>query len=98
MAKTVKAREIPKDPNISGFLGIGEGKVTRAKMEAEVAVENAKRLTLVTQANLAAKGYDPAGEALAADSANSKTTMYIAIGVVLVLMAGLYFIIKAIKR
>jgi len=98
MQNNIKVRTAPNDPNISGFLGIGTGKVAAAKAAGEVAVEEAKRLTLITQANIASKGYDPAAEANAAAVASSNTTMYIAIGVVLILMVGLYFIVKARKK
>ena len=94
MKQVIKARTAPNDPNVSGFLGIGEGKVTAAKAAGQVAIEEAKRLTLITQANLATKGYDPAAEANAAAAASNNTTMYIAVGVVLILMVGLYFIVK----
>jgi len=94
MAKTTKARTPEYNPNISGFLGIGEGKVATAKAAGEVAIEKAKQDTLALQARLSAGGYDPAAEALAAEAAGSKTTLYLVIGTVLILMVGLFFIIK----
>lgn len=111
MTKTVKARAT--DPNISGFLGIGEGKIAAAKAAGDVAREQAAAQTLLIQ-NLIDKagGYNAAKAgteaqlaateaqlaATAAETSKSKQTTYIVIGVVLVLMVGLYFIVKAKKR
>lgn len=95
--KTIQARQKEKDPNTSGFLGIGEGKVAKAKADGAVAIEEAKRQTLITQANLAAGGYNPQADAAAAEAKSNNVTMYIVIGVVLILMVGLYFIIKTRK-
>lgn len=96
--KKIQAREKEKDPNTSGFLGIGEGKVARAKGDAAVAIEEAKRQTLITQANLAAAGYNPEADAAAAEAKSNNVTMYIIIAVVLILMVGLFFILRKLKR
>jgi len=104
MAKTVKARAT--DANISGFLGIGEGKVKAAQAAADVARETAAQQTLLIQNlidktggyNAAQAGTEAQLAATAAETSKSKQTTYIVIGVVLVLMVGLYFIVKAKKR
>ena len=102
MAKRVQARIKEADPNTSGFLGILEGnaraKTAAANAAAAVAVEKERQNTLALEALAASKGYDPAGDAAKAETAGSKTTMYIVIGVVLILMVGLYFIVKTRKR
>lgn len=98
MAKKVKARVQEANPNTSGFLGILEGKKAKNEAAAAVAIEEAKQKTLTLKALAASKGYDPEGEAIKAEAAGSKTTTYIVIGVVLILMVGLYFIIKIKRR
>ncbi len=102
MAKRVQARIKETDPNTSGFLGILEGKAraktAAASAAAAVEVEKAKQETLTLQALAASKGYDPAGDAADAEKKKGQTTMYIVIGVVLILMVGLYFIVKSRKR
>ena len=106
MKKVSNVKTNFKDPNVSGFLGIGEGKVAAAKAAADVARANAEQQALLIQ-NLIDQtgGYNAEkakaeAEAAAAAAAGSKNkyTFYIAIGVVLVLMVGLYFIVKARRR
>lgn len=100
MAKKIqlKPREPEKNPNISPFLGIGEGNVARAKADAIATEEAAKRATLQLEANLAAQGYDPAATAANAAAAqtasDNRTKIIIVIGALLILIGGLYFILK----
>ena len=95
-----------KDPNVSGFLGIGEGKVTAAKAAAAQQAATAEQQAILIQNlidqsggyNAAKAATDAAAATAAADTSKGKYTVYIAIGVVLILMAGLYFIVKARRR
>jgi len=94
-----------KDPNVSSFLGIGEGRVAAANAAADVARQNAADQTKLIQALIDAQGgynaekaaNEAAAAKTAADTTKGKYTVYIAIGVVLVLMVGLYFIVKKRK-
>ena len=83
------------------FLGLFEGRKTRAKSAAAVAIEQAKQDTLALEALVATKGYTPKADAskAAIDLANaegsSDKTLYIILAVVVVaVMVGLYFIVK----
>lgn len=105
-----------KNPEVSPFLGIGEGKSKAAKAAAAVAVETAKRETLMAENMAALAGANIAAQKAAADAAviaakaagessvlsadaGSNTNLYLIVGgIVVVLMAGLYFIIKARKK
>ncbi|MEI6565279.1 MAG: hypothetical protein WCR20_01270 [Verrucomicrobiota bacterium] len=110
MKDNYKARTAKYDPNISGFLGIGEGKVANAKAAAAAQAATAAQQAILIQ-NLidSAGGYNAekakaeadaaaAAAAAKASTTSSKSTVYIAVGVVLILMVGLYFIVKARKK
>ena len=105
-----------KNPDVSPFLGIGEGKSKAAKAAAEVAIESAKRETLMAEQMALLAGANVAAAKAAAEAsvinakavgetsvlkadAGSNTNLYLIVGgIVAVLMAGLYFIIKARKK
>ena len=103
-----------KNPDVSPFLGIGEGKSRAATAAAVVAVETAKRETMMQEQLAALAGANVAAQKAAAEaaviaakasaessviSADSGTNLYLIVGgIVVVLMAGLYFIIKARKK
>lgn len=110
-----------KNPDVSPFLGIGEGKSKAAKAAAAVAIESAKRETMMQEQLAALAGANVAAQKAAAEAsviaakaaaessaaagkvaitkADSGTNLYLIIGgIVVVLMAGLYFIIKARKK
>lgn len=91
--------------NSNSFLGILEGKAAKAKSKAEaeatIAIEEAKQQTLLLQTLAANAGYNPTAEANQAktDQAKAETKsnawLYGTLGaVVLVVMVGLYFIMK----
>lgn len=95
-----------KDSNVSPFLGILEGKITTAQAAADVAREqsatNAKMadalIAQATQFNAAKAASEQAAAETAATSTSGKYTVYIVVGIVLVLMVGLYFIVKRVKK
>jgi cobalamin biosynthesis Mg chelatase CobN len=95
-----------KDANVSPFLGIGEGKVAAANAAADVAREQAATASKMadaliaeaTQFNAAKAAADAAAANTTAATTTSKYTVYIVVGVVLVLMVGLYFIVKRVKK
>jgi len=101
------------DPSVSPFLGIGEGKAKAAKAAAAIALESSKRETMMQEQLAALAGSNLAAQKAAAESAviaakagaetsvisaDSGTNLYLIIGgIVVVLMVGLYFILKARK-
>lgn len=96
----------PFNQDISGFYGIGEGTQITARANADAARASDERLRLLVQ-NLVDKsgGYNAEkaksnveSAAIQEKSMQSKNTMYIAIGVVAVLMVGLYLVVGAKKR
>jgi len=108
----MRTRIINKPSDVSAFLGIATGKQARAKAAAAIAVEKAradaallletaKRDTLTLQLAQAKAGFDPVKDAAAAEitkteiTASSTNNLYYVIGaIVVVVMIGLYFITK----
>lgn len=83
----------------SGLFGILEGKRRKAKAEAFIKEEEARRATYLAQVEAQKQGYDP--EKATRDTkivetqaaVNSEKNLYTTIGlIVVVVMAGLYFI------
>ena len=91
-------REARQPDDTSSYLGILEGNKARAESDAAIALEQQKRATLLLQAKLSEQGYDPAADANAAEAASNKTTMYIVIGSILILVVGLIFIVKRRRK
>lgn len=99
------------NPYVSPFLGIGEGKVKAAKAAAAAQATASEQQTKLTEAMIQLAGANVAQQKAEAEasllkakaaadssviSADSGTNLYLIIGgIVLVLMGGLYFILKA---
>lgn len=124
------------DPSVSPFLGLFEGKSRAVKAAGEVAIETARRETLMMEQLAQLAGANVAAQKAAAESAllaakaaaesslaqakaaaeaslagakaaagatttkaESNTNLYLIIGgIALVLMGGLYFIVKARRK
>ncbi len=93
-------KKINSDPNISAFLGIGEGKRKKAKAEAQAALlkaqTEAEEKLLAAKVSASQSGYK-SPEILNAESdlitSQSSNTLYYILGLVVVaIMIGLYFI------
>ena len=91
--------------DFADFLGIFEGKAKARKEEAEaaakVAIEKAQQDTLLLKLEAARQGYTPDADAAKAiietetvKLSGEKTLYYVLGGVVVAVMAGLYFIRK----